>query len=224
MAAPRWIYQNIPGPLNLHIATNTDGTYNQPLPSPPRDFIQASQPYDTAFIAQSDGVLESMTLAHAINRLAPSSTLTLTLSDERDPTPTQVLATGSLTSDFAAGEDPRGDAHTLTLDTPVPLKRNSIYFLRLEIDQGALEVAGATIANETDYDYPLPFRMDNYDAFGGIYRGDLTCRCTGTMASMQRCRFVTFLNDIDYILIPTNHQYARSHACRALPADHIVLP
>ena len=38
----------------------------------------------------------------------------------------------------------------------------------------SLQISGATVANETDYDYPLPFRVDDNDAFGGIYRGDLT--------------------------------------------------
>ena len=34
-----------------------------------------------------------------------------------------------------------------------------------------LTLNGSAVSNETDYDYGLPFRVDSYDAFGGIYRG-----------------------------------------------------
>ena len=78
----------------------------------------------------------------------------------------------SLTSAFAADGDPRGDSYALKLDKPIPIKHGSLYYLHFEIDSGLLELSGATVANETDYDYPLPLRVDNNDAFGGIYRGD----------------------------------------------------
>ena len=209
VAASRWIYQNVSGPINIQILKLGDSTYNQPLPFPTAGFIQASQPYDTSFIAQSDGILDSITLGHAINKLASSSTLNLTLSEAPNPTPEQTLATAWLTSDFAANGDPRGDSYTLTLDKPIPMTQGSQYYLRLEIDNGALEISGATVANETDYDYPLPLRIDNYDAFGGIYRGDLNLQVYWDDNADKLIRFVTILNDTDYILIPTNHQYGQ---------------
>jgi YYY domain-containing protein len=209
MAASRWIYQNIPGPINLRVASNTDGTYNQPLPFPVNGLLQPRKPYETPFIAQSDGILQSITLGHALNRLASSSTLTLTLSGAPGAGPEETLATATLTSAFAADDDPRGDSHTLAFDKPVRLKRGSPYYLRLEIDNGILEISGANVANETDYDYPLPFRVDNYDAFGGIYRGDLTLQVYWDDTVDKRDRFITLLDNIDYILIPTNHQYAQ---------------
>ena len=51
MAASRWIYQNIPGPINVQIQT-ADSIYNQPLPFPVDGFIQTGQPYDTSFTAR----------------------------------------------------------------------------------------------------------------------------------------------------------------------------
>ena len=208
IAASRWIFQNIPGPINVQIETE-DSIYNQPLPFPLDGFVQVGQPYETSFVAQTDGVLDSIVLGHAINKLALSSTLDLTVSEAPNPSPEQILARAKLTSDFAANSDPRGDSHTLKLDKAVSLKRGSPYYLRLEMDEGILEITGATVANETDYDYPLPMRVDGYDAFGGIYRGDLNLQVYWDDNVEKFDRFITILNDTDYILIPTNHQYGQ---------------
>ncbi len=208
VAASRWIFQNAPGPLNVEILTE-DSPYNQPLPFPISGFVQAGQPYDISFVAQSDGMLDNITLGHAINKLAASATLRLTLSEVPNPAPEQALATASLTSKFEANGDPRGDSYPLALDKSVAITKGSQYYLRLEIDNGALEISGATVANETDYDYPLPLRVDGYDAFGGLYRGDLNLQVYWDDNADKLNRFITTLNDTDYILIPTNHQYGQ---------------
>src|SRR5215216_314515 len=59
IAASRWIYQNIPGPIKVQIQAE-DSLYNQPLPFPLDGFIQAGQPYDTSFVAQSQGTLDNI--------------------------------------------------------------------------------------------------------------------------------------------------------------------
>ncbi|HEX2989055.1 MAG TPA: glycosyltransferase family 39 protein, partial [Anaerolineales bacterium] len=63
MAASRWIFQNVPGPINLQIETSEDGTYNQPLPFPSGVTIRPALPYQTSFIARNDGLLEEIKLA-----------------------------------------------------------------------------------------------------------------------------------------------------------------
>jgi hypothetical protein len=209
IAASRWIFQNVPGPINLQIDTNKDGIYSQPLPFPFERFVQAGRPYEITFLAESDGVLESIMLGHALNKLTPSSTLTLSVSATPRAAPEEILARASLTSDFAAQGDPRGASHTLRLDKPISLKADSPYYLRLEVDEGILQISGATVANETDYDYPLPLRVDHYDAFGGIYRGDLNLQVYWPDDTAKLNRFVTTLKETDYILIPTNHQYGQ---------------
>ncbi len=208
IAASRWIFQNIPGPINIEYQTS-NSLYNQPLPFPVDGSLQAGTPYDITFLTRADGLIERVTLAHAVSPLASLLTLSLTLSETPNPTPEQILATASLTADFSPKDDPRGETFILTLDRPLPVKKGTQYFLRLEIDQGMLSLSGATFANETDYDYGLPFRVDGYDAFGGIYRGDLNLQVYWDDNEDKLNRIVAILDQADYIFIPTNHQYAQ---------------
>ncbi|MCC6500863.1 MAG: hypothetical protein IT313_11415 [Anaerolineales bacterium] len=208
IAASRWIFQNVPGPINAQI--ETDGsTYNQPIPIQLDGAVMADNPFDISFTPRRDGLLTAITLGHAANALASSSTLNLTLSSGPEFTPEQILATAALTADFDAQADPRGNAYTLELSQPVEVKRETPYYLRLQVDAGILTITGSAVVNETDYDYGLPFRVDGYDAFGGIYRGDLNLQVYWDDNADKLARFTSTLDQADYIFIPTNHQYAQ---------------
>lgn len=210
IAASRWIYQNVPGPINLRIQTPTGDLYNQPLPFPSGTFIAAEQPYETTFIAQRDGLLTAITLGHVadLNATGPQ-TLRLLLTPLADSTPDSAAAQTSLTADFAPRGDRRGETARLVFNSPVPLTQGQPYSLRFETSGGLLTLSGASIANETDYDYGLPFRVDGYDGFGGIYRGDLNLQVYWDDNSEKLNRFVSTLSEADYIFIPTNHQYGQ---------------
>ena len=341
IAASRWIYQNIPGPINLRIETGQDGTtpYNQPLPFPYGVNIQPSMPYQTSFTAQRDGVLKEIllghvaaypeevpaqlhlsvlqnpgdpqplastftnssqdvltalsqtatfdpapalaanqtyylkletatpegtvnicgpvsfsfnsggqvtqqtldafepctvtvespyllpftpqvdgtlnqvVLGHTVNPDAPSTsapkTLSLSISSQPDAGADPSAAKASVQGTFDTTTDPRGDSYTLTLDKPIVVKKGNQYYLNLAVDSGVLALSGSAVSNETDYDYGLPFRVDGYDAFGGIYSGDLTQQVYWDDNADKLNRFVNILNQTDYIFIPTNHQYAQ---------------
>ena len=217
MAASRWIYQNVPGPINVHIESQDDGTYNQPLAFFDGSFVQSGAPYTSSFVVKRDGILTEVALGHVVNPAVPpgssfgQQTLTLTVANAADPAPDQILAHASLTRDFSpqGNDDPRGEPATLVLDTPLPVFSGQIYFLRFEADASVLTFAGSAVANETDYDYGLPFRIDSYDGFGGIYRGDLNLQVYWDDNADKLARFTNTLNQADYIFIPTNHQYAQ---------------
>jgi len=211
MAASRWIFQNVPGPINVQIHTGEDGAapYNQPLSFPTGGFLRPGTPYDTSFVAEKDGVVDSISLGHALNSIAPKTILTVSLANSPNQSPNDILASSSFTSDFPAKNDPRGESYTLKLDKPVAVQTGHQYFLRFLTSAGMLRLQGAAVSNETDYDYGLPFRIDNYDAYGGIYRGDLTEQVYWDDNADKLNRFVDILNQTDYIFIPTNHQYAQ---------------
>lgn len=209
IAASRWIYQNVPGPINLHIQQPGGAVYNQPVPIQPETAVDSARPYDISFVAQTDGLLTGISLGHATNGVASPSTLELTLSNAPDHAADQVLTTASITADFSTENDPRGDRYTIELDKAVQVTGGTQYHLRLQIDAGILALYGSAVVNETDYDYPLPFRVDGYDAFGGIYRGDLNLQVYWDDNADKLTRFSTTLDQADYILIPTNHQYGQ---------------
>jgi YYY domain-containing protein len=340
IAASRWIYQNVAGPINLQIQNSGGTTYNQPLPFPTGIFIQPGSPYQTSFTAQNDGFLNEIFLAHvavlpnhlstqlyltvwqnlndrqplasafttaspqelsnsssetvnfdqspvlaanqtyylkfeivapdgAVNVCGPMSvfirvfeeiteqivdisapcavtadrpytvsftpqvdgelgeiafkhftntdpdtlsethTLDLYISKEPDPASTQSLATSSITGTFATTNDPRGDSYTLKLDGPIAVTKGQQYYLLLEVDSGSFSISGSSVVNETDYDYGLPFRIDGYDAFGGIYNGEPNLQVYWDDNDDKLERFISTLGQGDYIFIPTNHQYAQ---------------
>ncbi len=75
-------------------------------------------PYEAILFPNREGILESISLGHALKAAASSSTLKLTVSTMPSATPDQVLATSTLTADFGPDGDPRGKSYTLKLDKP----------------------------------------------------------------------------------------------------------
>ena len=210
MAASRWIYQNVPGPINIPIQMLDNEIYNQPLAFFQNTIISANVSYDTSFSARHDGLVNEITLGYIRDESASGpQTLALLLSDVPNPTPETSLAKAMLTVDFAPGSDPRGAPATLALDRPVMVSAGQIYYLHFETTGGELSFSGSAVANETDYDYGLPFRIDAYDGFGGIYRGDLNFQVYWDDNDDKLARFTETLNQADFIFIPTNHQYAQ---------------
>ncbi|HLO13863.1 MAG TPA: DUF2298 domain-containing protein, partial [Anaerolineales bacterium] len=203
---------NLCGPLDLSIQAG-DQTAEQTIAPSTQCMVTPELPYVTSFTPQADGTLTEIALEHVKNAVDVQSssphTLRLIVSKEPNATFEGSLASASLTSDFMASQDPRGNSYTFVLNKPISVARGSQYSLRLEVDNGELQITGATVANETDYDYPLPLRVDGYDAFGGIYRGDLNLQVYWDDNADKLNRFLTTLNDTDYILIPTNHQYGQ---------------
>jgi YYY domain-containing protein len=217
IAASRWIYQNVPGPLNLRYEAGS--LVQQPLPAPPDTMVQDGLPYVAAFsigdeVADGNeatfGPLKEVYLPHvAAPEESGQQTINLTIAISPEAFPEQILGTSAVTADFSPDGDPRGPSATFTFDPPLPLATNQTYFLKLETTGVPLTLSGAAVANETDYDYGLPFRVDGYDGFAGIYRGDLNFQVYWPDDAAKLARFVETLNQADYIFIPTNHQYAQ---------------
>jgi YYY domain-containing protein len=215
VAASRWIYQNVPGPLNVQIETAEDGTYNQPLPFSAGGTIDANAPYTFQFSPMRDGQVTEIFLPHVADQNpdptsdASTRSLSLVLSEVQNPTPEQVLAQASATVDPSSTSDPRGAPVKFIFEKPVQVSKGISYSIGLQPSEGVITLRAAAVANETDYDYGLPMRVDGYDGFGGIYSGELTLQVYWTDDADKLERFVSILDQTDYILIPTNHQYAQ---------------
>jgi YYY domain-containing protein len=217
IAASRWIFQNVPGPINVGMDIGEDQLYNQPLSFPEGYVIPNGTPYTTIFNPIKDGKLTSLTFAHAKDVNNTSSTVVVSIYNAASPD--VLLARVSKQIDPASVKDPRGPQVDLVLDTPVSVVNGQSYNLVIETLGNGLTLSGSAIANETDYDWGLPFRIDGYDPFGGMYRGDLVLQVywddnkpdnpadPNDISKLRR--YFKTLDEADYIVIPTNHQYAQ---------------
>jgi YYY domain-containing protein len=175
--------------------------------------VSLDNPYTISFVPQAGGTLNEVVLEHVTNadvEAQPDAhTLSVFISKEPNLRGEQSLASASVSGTFATSNDPRGDTYTLVLDKPVAIEKDTQYYLQLEVDSGKLSLEGSAVSNETDYDYGLPFRVDGYDAFGGLYRGDLNLQVYWDDNEEKLNRYVDILSKTDYIFIPTNHQYGQ---------------
>ncbi len=205
--ASRWIYQNIPGPVNLRI-DNQQGTYNQPLPYISGYTIQPDQPFSADFAARSGGSLAEVHLPHVLDVEASpgEKTLSLTVESVTDP---QVVASSRIRSEFSSSGDPRGDGYSFTIDPPLPVEQGQSYRLSISLDQGlgTLSISGAAPSNEGDWDDGLPLRLEGYDGFGGIYQPGLNFNMYTEDNPEKLERFLSILEQADYLLISSNRQW-----------------
>ncbi len=204
IAASKWIFQNIPAPINVRLQSSS-GVYQQPLAFLGGQ-IQLDVPYTMTFVAQGEGTLKDVLLGHVADQfLSGPQTLTVTITSDASP---QTPSVATVTADFSPGVDVRGRPVTLTFNQPPVIKKDQSYTLTIGATGGAIVLTGSAVANETDYDFTLPFRVD-YDAFGGLYRGDLNLQVYWDDNTDKLIRFMDTLNQADYIFIPTNHQYGQ---------------
>jgi len=206
VAASRWLFQNAPGPVNLQIETIDNGIYNQPLPVTTGTLILPGAPYTLNFVPKYSGQISEVIFGHATDSTSPS---TVVLSLYSELAPDIPLAREAEVINSNAASDPRGPSVVFSFDQPIPLLENQTYFLQIETLGSGLTLSGAALANETDYDWGLPFRIDGYDAYGGIYPGDLNLQVYWDDDEEKLNRFMQILTESDYIIIPTNHQYAQ---------------
>ncbi len=204
--ATRWIYQNVPGPFNLEFSLPDGGVYRQPMPyqSGP---IAPSSPYDTQFVASTSGMIQSIIFGRAADPTgAGQQTVAVTLSSEPGGAADKILATATLTADFAPRTDPRGESYTLKFDKPVTVEKNKEYFLHFTATSSLL-LAGSAPITETTWDDGLPLRMDGYDGYSGMYQGDHNFEMYWDDNADKLARFTSNLDTGDYVFISSNRQW-----------------
>lgn len=145
VGASQWIYQNIPGPVNLHIQS-VGGVYNQPLSIPYGSTIIPDLPYQASFTAHASGTLSDVYLAHIVDSSgAQSATLIMTLSSSADAA--QPLTTSVLTITPTSPGASTTQGTTLSFNTPVSMDAGETYILELSFsEQGRiLDLCGPAV-------------------------------------------------------------------------------
>ena len=205
VAATRWIYQNLPGPITLNLQT-MDGAVQQPLPFPYDETLIPEAPYQAAFIANTTGALTGILFPHVEAASTPDQTLKVTILSRPDAPPEEAIASGEVAGDFPSFGEPVRE-YTVTFQHPAVLELGRTYFLRLE-STGPLVLKGAAPINESSWDDGLPLRMDNYDGFGGLYDGSLNLEIYYDDNAEKLDRLVNTLSAGDHILISSDRQWA----------------
>ncbi|NOH01187.1 MAG: hypothetical protein HND47_04035 [Chloroflexi bacterium] len=208
MAASRWMFQNVPAAVNLSIQSEENGTYNQPLAFPSGLVVAPGTPITLTFSPNREGVLSEVTFGYARDASETPAPVNVTLYSASQPD--LALARASTLLDTTRTADPRGAPLTFTLDNVVPMVNGQQYVLSIETFGSGLTITGSAVANETDYDWGLPFRIDGYDPYGGLYSNeDLVLQVYWVEDANKLNRYVDILSKADYIVVPTNHQYGQ---------------
>ena len=147
VAASRWIYNNIPGPITLPIQLNPESLdpdadtpeisdqniYNQPIPLPNGFTLRSNSPYTISFQPKQSGRLDQVFFAHILDTSDSGGKRVLSVRVGEAPNGQDTLASGSVEADFSLSNHLRGESHTITLDSPVDLEENQTYYLTLDL-------------------------------------------------------------------------------------------
>jgi YYY domain-containing protein len=130
-AASRWIYQNIPGALTLHLET-PDGDFQQPLPFSAGDTLSLGQPYTQPFFGVANGLLTEIKFPHILDQSQTGELTQITLSIISAQDSRQVLSSAWVESAFLpVDNDWRGAAYEFVLDPPLRVTEGELYYLQL---------------------------------------------------------------------------------------------
>jgi len=133
VAASRWIYQNVPGPINLQIQTGARRIYQQPLPFQAGSLIQANAPYQMAFTAQASGVLNQILLPYVTNHILRVSVL-------QNPSDLQPAATGFLLVTPTGDEPNILPSQIILFNQSLTLHEQQDYLINVETFDPAIQV------------------------------------------------------------------------------------
>ncbi len=200
---------NLAGPITTNILTE-QGFISQAFPEPV-NALRAGKWYQISFIAARTGLLREVDLDHVVDWEGRPETKTLRISIV-DSVGSRILGSAEIRDAFAAQEDVRGQGYSVKFAEPVALKDQSRYSVRVEqVDgPGALALYGSKQANESSWDDALPVSLDGYNPYDyaqGVYRSDLNFEMYWDDNADKLKRFLSILDQADYIFISSNRQW-----------------
>ncbi len=206
--ASHWIYENIPGAINLMI--NRDGNLEQKVLAYPNDhLIEENKSYTTNFVVSEAGTLEDIRFANIQqidDRILTDSVLTVIIYDAEDGI--EEVGRGLISSNFQNEKNQELPAFTVDIEPNIRLEADHVYQIVLEYNgQGSLTIKGSALAAQTQWDEGVPVRFDGLDGFGGIYSGDLNFEVFWDENQEKFDRFTSILDQTDYIMFSSNRQY-----------------
>lgn len=140
VAASRWIYQNVPGPLMLAIQPQ-DGaaTFNQPLSLPYDNLIRPNLPLVTSFVPRQAGTLQNIVIGQIVDKQAAPGEISLALLLTDAPDSAIPLATATLNLTFN-GQAQTNEPLSFRIEPPLTLTAGQTIYLRLIVPLSAATV------------------------------------------------------------------------------------
>jgi YYY domain-containing protein len=203
LEASRWVFQNVPGPINLHIQSDGE-VYNQPLPYPENYVVEPNSPFVSSFSPNISGRLHELSLANVVVLTESEGDVLLTFTFSENPDLSDPVGQIEINAFSESGADEPD--YLVSLNQPIVLEENKTYYYEVTTDSGAVALEGTKIANEGAWDDPIPYRVDGYDGFGGIYQG-LNFNMYDDDNPDKLVRFLTILDQAEYIFITSSRQW-----------------
>ncbi len=201
--ATRWIFQNVPGPINLRINNEISGMQVQLLPYQHGYPINPGFSYEVVFVPNISGSLSEVFFAtiEDLDRNPGTEVLVEVFSQDGFPDRPaigsgKVVLAKEITKQAVA-----------KLKTPVGVQGGQPYILRIS-SLGNVTLMGSAVVQESSWDDGLPLRMDGYDPFGGLYLPDLNFEMYWDDNTDKLTRFQSNLDAGDFLVISSNRQWA----------------
>ena len=209
VAASRWIYQNIPGAVNL-VVENEEGEYLEVI-ALSHDFnLVKGQTQITELYTDLSGDITAVRLPY-LSAAGDPELLRLQVTLTSEPNSDEIFGTAEFTGEPSAGEELD---LTLLFDQPIPVDPEARIFLNI-INRGehSIRMRSTFLVHETTWDDGLPWGVDGR-GLGGRYEvcnlelywhDDQDDDIDGVPDKIQR--ITDCLSQGDILTISSNRQY-----------------
>jgi YYY domain-containing protein len=205
----RIVDQTAPVTLSGTLSLNLLAADRQQALPPITNLISAERPWLSNFTATASGEVTAVTLGYALDNQGSGQPTTMQLGLFSTGSSAELLANSSASVVLGPQSDPRGVPVNLALDRPTQIEQGKTYTLQLSVvGQGAVGLHGSAPANESSWDDGLPVNLGPLAGYAGIYQNDLNFEMYWDDNADKLQRFLTTLNQSDYIFISSNRQWA----------------
>lgn len=204
LQASRWIYQNFPAAFRLTMQLESGEEFQQGVNFYSQEISTGAEPIRNNFRPAKTGTVESLSLGY-IKDLSGASDSLLRIELYSEPPGAEPLASVEVTV-TASGGDSRGSSIDVPFG-PVVLEQDQQYHLFVTaVRGGPFKVQGAWFVDE-DWDEPLPFNLDGFDANLLFERSDATrMNIEWPDVEEKRQMLIENLSRADYVIIQSQRR------------------
>jgi YYY domain-containing protein len=195
-------------PVQLEIETGS-GVFTQPVDPPSDCTLKPGEVFTLSTEIQADGELEEVFFSQVTSLEPAPGSQSLIMIVSSSPWQETLLTTTPMTAALPASGINTSDSLSFAFDAGINIEKDGFYMVRVWVDgtSASATLEGTALANEGDWDDGLPYRLDGYDAYGGIYVSGLNFNMYDDDNAEKLVRFESILDDADYIAISSNRQW-----------------